>query len=104
MTCTVRRDREVVEPAMADGSIQGLAQGHDLLMHGVISWRLAAFRDCLFVAVDAVFLNFAGSDIRKARRTEERHQMHARPVVLAFDVDFTALLLRDDVVFTQVQV
>ncbi len=32
---------------------------------------------------------------------EERHQVHARPPVLAFDVDLAALALGDEVVFAQ---
>ncbi len=89
---------------MAEGGFQGLPESHDLLMHGVVGRRLAALLHRLFMAVNPVFLHLAGGDFREAHVAEERHQMHARPRVLAFDVDFAALPLRDDVVFTQVQV
>ena len=81
---------------------QGLAQRHDFVVHGAMCRRLAAFLHRLFVTMNAVFLDLAGSDFREAQMAEERHQVHLRPPVLAFDVDLAALALRDDVVFAQV--
>src|SRR5271154_7595459 len=70
-------------------------------MHGVAGWRLAAFGRRFFEAMNSVFLDLAGGDFREAQRAEERHQVHARPPVLAVDVDLAALTLCDEVVFAQ---
>ena len=65
---------------------------------------LPRFAIGFFEAVNPVLLNLAGGDFREAQGAEERHQVHRRPPVLAFDVDLAALALRDDVVFAQVLV
>ena len=88
---------------MAERGFQGLAERHDLLMHGAVGRRLAALFHGLFVAMNPVVLNLAGGDFREAHGTKERHQVHARARVLAFDIDSAALALRDDIVFTQVR-
>ena len=63
---------------------------------------LPRFFIAFFVALNPVFLDCASGDFREAHVTEERHQVHARARVLAFDIDLVALALGDDVVFTQV--
>ena len=82
-------------------AVQGLSKSDPLLMHGVAGRRLAALRHRFFVAMNAVVLDLAGSNLRQAQMTEERHQVPLRPPLLAFHVDFAALALRDDVVFTK---
>ena len=61
-----RQVGETVEPSVADGGFQRLAQGHDFLMHGVVGGRFAEVRDSFLMPVDAVFLNLAGGDFREA--------------------------------------
>src|ERR1700722_6144675 len=70
-------------------------------MHGVAGWRLATLGRGLFEAMNPVFLDFAGGNFREAKGAEERHEVHARPPVLAVDVDLAALALGDEVVLAQ---
>ena len=86
---------------MAERGFQRLAQRHDFLVHGVIGGRLAARGDGFFMPVNPVFLNLAGGDFREAESAEERDQVVSRSLVLASDIAFAALALRDDVVFPQ---
>ena len=91
----------MIDPSVAHGCFQGLPESHELLMDGVMSRRFAVLGHRLFVAMNAVVLDLAGSNFRQAQLTEERHQVPLRAPLLAFHVDFAALALRDDVVFTK---
>ena len=64
---------KAVEPALADGGFEGLAEGHDFLMHGVAGRRLSALGHRLLMAVNPVFLDLSGRDFREAHVAEERH-------------------------------
>src|SRR6266851_3015557 len=70
-------------------------------MHGVAGRRFAALGSRFFEAMNSIFLDLAGGNFREAQGAEERHQVHARPPVLAVDVDLAALALRDEVVLAQ---
>jgi len=70
-------------------------------MHGVAGRRLAALGRRLFEPMNSVFLYLAGGNFREAQGTEERHEVHTRPPVLAVDVNVAALALGDEVVLAQ---
>ncbi len=82
---------------MTDGGFQDLAQRDDLIVNGAARRGFVLGRG--LDAVDAVFLDLAGGDLRKAGRAEERDQVQAEPRLVAFDPTRASLPLGDDLVF-----
>jgi hypothetical protein len=71
--CSVRLGQigKTVEPSVADSCFQGLSKSDHLLIDGVAGRRLAALCYRFFVAMNAVVLDLAGSNLRQAHRTEK---------------------------------
>jgi hypothetical protein len=66
-------------------------------------WRLATLRLALFKAMDAVFIDLAIGNLWKNHAAEEWNQVSVCPCLLSARIGWTALSLRHDVEFAQVQ-
>src|ERR1039458_8962448 len=84
---------------MAHGGFERLPQNDDFLMHGAPGRRLSVVLHCFLVAVNAVLLHLAGSDLGKSHVAEEGHQMNPQASAVAFNVLGITLALGDDLVF-----
>src|ERR1700679_1115784 len=103
--CAIRRGqiRQMIDPSVAQSRFEDLAQRHDFLVHGVMRRRLATLRLALFKAMDAIFIDLASRDLWKNHAAEEWNQVAVCPCVLSARIGRTALSLRHDVEFAQVQ-
>ena len=84
---------------MAHGGFERLPQNDDFLMHGAPGRRLSVVLHCFLVAVNAVLLHLAGSDLGKSHVAEEGHKMNPEARAVALNVLGIALALGDDLVF-----
>src|ERR1019366_2696074 len=93
----------MIDPSVPQSRFENLAQRHDLLVHGVMRWRLAAQRSTSLKAMDAIFIDLASRDLRKDHAAEERDEMTVGTRVLAARIGRAALSLSHDVELAQVQ-
>jgi hypothetical protein len=92
----------MIDPSVPQSRLENLAQRHDLLVHGVMRWRLAAQRLTFLKAMDAIFIDLASRDLGKDHAAEERNQVAVCPRVLSACIGRAPLSLRHYVEFAKV--
>jgi len=92
-----RQIRQMAEPFVANGSLENLPEGSDLIMQGATGRHPAG--SGRGNPVDPVILNCPGVDVGKAHLAEERDEMQPETDTVPLNPFRTALALRDDPIF-----
>jgi hypothetical protein len=84
---------------MANGGLQHLPQGHDLIVNGASRWRLARLRRGN--PVHPIFLDLARRNCGETHVVEKRQQVEAQPDLITLRPALAALALGDDLILFQ---